>query len=91
MEIKELLAELSKFDEMEDSTGLNISEELDEETTVDPFKAVKDALTALGATNVSISGVDDVYEIAMDNGNIFNAYVYNKIKDLLEDELNSMF
>ena len=91
MKIKELLVELSKFDDIENPTGLNISEELDEEPTVDPFKAVKDALTALGATNVSISGVDDVYEIAMDNGNIFNAYAYNKIKDVLEDELNSMF
>lgn len=88
MEIKDILNTLKDFDEMEAENGMNICEE---EETVDPFKAVKDALTALGATNVSVSGIDDVYEITMDNGDIFDGHVYDKIKDVLEDELNSMF
>ena len=44
MEIKELLAELSKFDEMEDSTGLNISEELDEEKAANIYKKAYSSL-----------------------------------------------
>ena len=81
MEIKELLAELSKFDEMEDSTGLNISEELDEEKAANIYKkaysSLKDLVDYLednGVNPATGEFVDDMMKT-----------FHNKLKETLDE------
>lgn len=83
MKINELLDEYNNI------------ETVDFEEPVDPFKAVTDALIALGVEEPVIGQVnpgEDVYEITYKHhGKIFDDTVIRGIVSTLEDELNALF
>lgn len=65
------------------------------EDSQDPFKAVIDALEALGVEDPVIGQItpgQDVYEISYANpGTIFDDAVIRNIVSILEDEINELF
>lgn len=81
MDIKKLLEEYHK-----------LKEDFNFEEPVDPIKAIKDALIALGVEEPTISGENDIYEITYTNhGKIFDDAFIRNIVSRFEDELNEYF
>lgn len=91
--IKELNEEFQKYEDIESNYPVEIVE--DEIEEFDPFKAVIDALKALGVGEPLISQRtpgEDLYEITWKTpSKIFDDSIIRNIASTLEDELNSLF